>query len=261
MSTRMMQAFRRRLLGLVAERFEGHYTILARRAGIPVSSLQHVVHHAKHLPGGELLGLLAVELGVSVHFLVTGEETERPAGRLAPPTPVILGRGPVPSAGNVVQVTVPVFRCACPAACPLAENVPSVAAAASRVIFPADLLARRGYHRLLAIEVGPGLGAHHWPRGSRLVVDWDARVPRWEGVTLFRADGRCHVGHIGHVGDRLVVAIRPDGAPQLLTPDAVILGTIVAAMTACRRPAQRRGRRIGEGPAAASPEEGMWQAG
>ncbi len=239
MNTRMMDAFRRRLLRLVAERYEGHYTLLAQRAAIPVSSLQHIVHHATHLPGGEQLFRLALALGVSIDFLVTGAETGQPGGLPAPRPPVVFARGPVPPAGDVVQVAVPVFRCACPGACPLAEEAPPVATATSRVIFPADLLARRANHLLLAIEVDRHFGTSHWPRGTRLVVDWGARTPRWDADALFRAEGHCRVGHVGLMGDRLVGASRPDGAPQLLAPNAVILGTIIAAMMACRRPARR----------------------
>ena len=69
-----IHAFRRRLLQLIDERFEGRYTALAQRAGIPVSSMQHCVHTAKHLPGGEHLMRMAVALGVTVHELITGDK-------------------------------------------------------------------------------------------------------------------------------------------------------------------------------------------
>ncbi len=72
--TPMMVGFRRRLLGLINERCGGHYTLLARRAGIPVSSMQHVVRQGKHLPGGEQLLRLAAALGVSVDYLTSGQE-------------------------------------------------------------------------------------------------------------------------------------------------------------------------------------------
>ncbi len=72
--TPIMLEFRRRLLRLINERCEGHYTVLARRAGIPVSTMQHVLHHAKHLPGGEHLLRLARALGVSVDDLTMGVE-------------------------------------------------------------------------------------------------------------------------------------------------------------------------------------------
>ena len=105
-----------------------------------------------------------------------------------------------------------------------------MAAAQARAIFPADLLARYQHHRLLAIQIGPGLDSPEWPAGARLVVDWDMRTPRWEMVTLFHAEGRCHLGHLGQSADRLFCASRPDGPPQLLAPEAMVLGTIVAAL-------------------------------
>ncbi len=81
---RPIHTFRRRLLRLIDEQYNGKYTWLARRAGIPTSSMQHIIHDAKRLPGGEMLLRLAEALGVSVHSLVTGEETVRPAD-LRPP--------------------------------------------------------------------------------------------------------------------------------------------------------------------------------
>jgi len=62
-------AFRRRLMQLIEERFDGKYTYLARRAGIPVSTMEHYVHRAKRLPGGDHLLRLAEALGVSVEYL------------------------------------------------------------------------------------------------------------------------------------------------------------------------------------------------
>ena len=69
---RNLAAFRRRLQQLIYDRFEGKWTHLAQRAGIPVSSLQHCIHHARRFPGGDLLLRLADAFGVTVDYLLTG---------------------------------------------------------------------------------------------------------------------------------------------------------------------------------------------
>ncbi len=71
---RSLEEFRRRLRVLIADRFEGKYSLLARRAGIPISSLQYCLHHATRFPGGDHLLRLATALGVSVDFLLSGQE-------------------------------------------------------------------------------------------------------------------------------------------------------------------------------------------
>ncbi len=76
--TRLMAEFRRRLLRLIDEQDDGQYTRAARRAGIPVSSMQHILHGGKYLPGGEQLLLLAAAFGVSVQYLVSGREAPPP---------------------------------------------------------------------------------------------------------------------------------------------------------------------------------------
>jgi len=94
--------FRRRLLRLIAEQVDGRYTILARRAGIPISSMQHIMHDATHLPGGEPLQKLAGALGVTVQYLSTGHEGVYPAeppGHLSPPRR-LPRRGPRPRPGT-----------------------------------------------------------------------------------------------------------------------------------------------------------------
>ena len=70
---RTVEVFRQRLWQLVADRFEGKYSWLARRAGIPVSSLQHILHQAKRIPGGAQLLQLAAALEVSVDYLLGRE--------------------------------------------------------------------------------------------------------------------------------------------------------------------------------------------
>ena len=211
-----IHAFRRRLLQLIDERFEGRYTALAQRAGIPVSSMQHCVHTAKHLPGGEHLMRMAVALGVTVHELITGDAAGRPEA--AP--------------GPAAHVSLPVFRCICPGPCPLAEPVPPVAAAHARAVVPIALLRRYRAHRFVAVEVTPQLPGAGWRVGAQLVVDWDARAPRWTALALLHDGGHCRLGHVAPSGDRLLFAARPDAAPALVSPEGRILGTVVAGVTA-----------------------------
>src|SRR5450759_2156380 len=126
--------FRRRLLRLIAEQCEGKYTLLAQGAGIPVSSMQHILHDAKHLPGGEPLQKLARALGVTAQYLTTGDEAVRHADRLTPsPQPVRPRRVPR-GRGVVPPVTIPLFTCGCPGPCPLTAAIPPLAAARARVV-------------------------------------------------------------------------------------------------------------------------------
>ncbi len=67
-----LAAFRQRLRGLITDRYEGKYTALARAAGIPVSSMEHIMRTARRLPGGGQLVRLATTLDVSIDELVTG---------------------------------------------------------------------------------------------------------------------------------------------------------------------------------------------
>jgi hypothetical protein len=105
-------AFRRRLLRLIEEQDAGQYTTLARRAGIPTTTMEHYIHNAKHLPGGEHLLKLATALGVTVYYRATGEAP--PAGEWAAepriaPTP----RG-VPVEEVATHFSIPLFACGCP---------------------------------------------------------------------------------------------------------------------------------------------------
>jgi transcriptional regulator with XRE-family HTH domain len=227
-----IHAFRRRLLQLIDERFDGRYTALARRAGIPVSTMQHYVHAAKHLPGGEHLMRMAAALGVAVEGLVGGPEAGRPAARPTHRAPVVFTRAQTPPPGIATHVSLPVFRCGCPGPCPLTEVVPPVAAMQSKLVLAAALLARSGDHRLLAIEVDAQLPCAEWPLGAVLALDWDARTPRWEALMLLHDHGHCRLGHVTPSGDRLLVTPRRDGTPDLVSPEGRILGTIVAGVTA-----------------------------
>lgn len=62
--------FRVTLSDLIRDRFGGHYTVLAQRAGIPISSLEHTMLTAKRLPGGDHLIRLAVACGTTVDHLL-----------------------------------------------------------------------------------------------------------------------------------------------------------------------------------------------
>jgi len=225
-----IHAFRRRLFQLIDEQFEGRYTALARRAGIPISTMQHYVHTAKHLPGGEHMLRLAAALGVTVQYLITGQEGVRPAA--APPAPGGGPRDQTAPRGPATHLSVPVFRCGCPGSCPLTEPVPAVAAAHARAIVPIAMLAHYQDHRYMAVEVRPELRGAAWPVGTQLVLDWDARDPRWEALVLLHDHGRCRLGHVTPTDDRFLFTAQRGSEPDLLSLNARILGTSVAAVTA-----------------------------
>ncbi len=67
-----IDAFRARLGQLILTECEGKYTLLARRAGIPISTMQHYIHWAKRIPGGEHVARIAHALGVTTDFLISG---------------------------------------------------------------------------------------------------------------------------------------------------------------------------------------------
>jgi hypothetical protein len=134
---RSIVSFRRRLKRLIEEKFDGRYTRVARRAGVPVSTLGHTVLEAKRLPGGDHLLRLAEALDVTAHFLVTGEDAVRPADG---PSRLLPGVPPDAVAPSQVYLTVPVLACACPAVCPLTAPVPRVATPRDPVILERDLL-------------------------------------------------------------------------------------------------------------------------
>ncbi len=225
---RSITGFRRRLRRLIDEQCEGHYTRLAQRAGIPVSSMEHIMLTAKRLPGGDHLLRLAAALGVTVQDLVAGEAAGRPAGRLARPLPGLRpgGEPPVPA-----YLTIPVVRCGCPAACPLTAAVPPDAATWTTLLLAADLVARHTHHRLIAVQITPSLPCPEWPEGMRLVVDWDARTPQWDALSLIHTEGRCQLGHPSLAGDWSVFTGRVQDAFREVTAECQVLGTIVAAVT------------------------------
>jgi hypothetical protein len=225
---RPITSFRRRLLQLIDERFEGRYTYLSRRAGIPISTMEHDVHLAKRLPGGEHLLRMADALGLSVHYLLTGGETVRPAVRPPRPVPVVRPGG---EPMRPTRLTIPVCACGCPDACPLTEAGPAVAAAQSTVVLEGEMVGTRGQHHLIALCVTPGCPSSEWPEGTRLVVDWETRPRQWEALALIHAEGRCQWGHLTQVGDALLFANDAEGEFRIIPAGMwKILGTAVAAV-------------------------------
>ncbi len=63
-----------------------------------------------------------------------------------------------------------------------------------------------------------------------MVVDWDARTPRWEAVSLVHTESQCRLGHDVRSGERVLFADRVAATPELLAPNSIILRTIVALM-------------------------------
>jgi hypothetical protein len=224
---RPIQHFRRRLWQLIEAQFEGKYTLLATRARIPISSMQHYVHSAKRLPGGEHLLRIAEACGVSVHFLVSGADVVGAHGARVHPTPVAPRRGEITTATHRV---IPVLRCTCPGACPVTADVLAAGPTAARIALERDMAGVHGDHRLMAVEVTTDLPCPAWPTGTRLVVDRDAGEPRWEAMTLIHVDGRCQLGHVARSEGALLFAGLRDSGPRLLTGELRILGTAICVV-------------------------------
>jgi hypothetical protein len=68
---------------------------------------------------------------------MSGQEGVRPAERPAPFTPVVLAQRQPPPAAHAPHLSLPVFHCGCPGACPLTEAVPPVTASGDRLLFAA----------------------------------------------------------------------------------------------------------------------------
>jgi hypothetical protein len=225
---RSITSFRRRLLRLINERFDGRYTYLAQRAGIPISSLEHCIHEATRLPGGDHLLRMAHALEVTVHFLVTGEDPARPAD--GPPR-FVPGVRPTTEPPTRTPLTIPVFVCTCPDACPLTQSVPPRTAARSTMVLERDLVGPHNPRHLIAVAVTPGCPASEWRPGTRLVVAWGVRPSQWEALALIHAEGRCQWGHLKQVEDVLFFADEPEGDFRILPAgDWTILGTAVAVV-------------------------------
>ncbi len=218
-SERSITTFRRELARLINERFEGHYTRLAQRAGIPVSSVEHMIHNATRVPGGDHLLRLAEALDVSVDDLVRGEE---------------LAHSGVPDSVAIAPdayLTIPVLACACPAVCPLTAPVPRAVTSRAQVVLERALLGTGRYACLIAVEVTAECPAADWRTGTRLVVAWGRRPRRWAALTLVHAEGHCEWAYVREVEGALFCAEEVDGEFRVIPPgEWRILGTAVAAV-------------------------------
>ena len=227
MNRKPITEFRARLAHQIATYYDGQYTRLAKRAGLPPSSMQHIMRHAKHLPGAEHLIRLANVLGVTVDYLIGGDAI-RPKDILAQPLILIQGRHGKENIELDRHIAVPVFTCRCPKPCPLGEDIPPVDSTRDRVVIPQDLVTNR--HRLIGIVIADPLVAPDWKPGTRLVFDWDARKPDWNGIFLVRDRGRCKIGRVHADEDRLLIGPADGfaGPPYHLAEGCKILGRVVA---------------------------------
>ncbi len=223
-----VEAFRKRLNDLLQERFEGKYTVLAKRSGIAVSSMQHYMHHSKHMPGSEHLQRIAEALGCTTDFLISGAQTVRPADLLSKPIPVAKAEGQELER----QLSVPVFRCTCPKDCVFEENVPPVAKSRTRVVIPTDMVTKHNFHRLIGVMLDGHLKRAAWGEEGRLVIDWDLRTPNFE-KNVFYFDGTRHmVGRVKETEAGLLGTDWNGQSPTVLPKTAKILGHVVAMVTA-----------------------------
>lgn len=234
--------FRRRLQVLIAAQDAGKYTRLARRAGIPVTTMEHYMRAAVRLPGGEHLMRLATALGVSVDFLLSGEAAVRPADLLSYPALLKPVRGFLSGVEGERHLVIPILRCTCPAMCPLTEAIPPITAAGGRrLVLPAALAPVETCHRLIALEVDDAMPSPEWPTGTRLVVNWDARESRWEALMLVHVDGRCLLGHAVETVGTLLFAARLGDPPRAVAGEYRLLGQVVAAVAPCGLPVPEGG--------------------
>jgi hypothetical protein len=171
---------------------------------------------------------MAEALGVSVHYLVSGEETARPAD--GPPRCIpVVPRGD--EAHTRTHLTLPVLACACPHACPLTAAVPPRTAARATVLLERELVGPHDPEQLIGVEVTPGCPSPEWRAGTRLVVAWRVRPSQWEALALIHAEGRCQWGHLKQVEDVLFFAEDPAGDFWILPAGVwTILGTAVAVV-------------------------------
>jgi hypothetical protein len=225
-----IELFRKRLNELLHERFDGKYTVLAKRAGIPISSMQHYMHTAKHMPGGEHVQRLAEACGVTADYLLSGGETVRPSDMFTKPVQVVRAGG---QAGPELerQISVPLFRCSCPKECVFEEAVPPVAKARARVVIPMDMIAGRNYHRLIGVLMEGNLRRVGFGEGGRAVIDWDSRAPDWDHVVLY-FDGTKHLfGRVKSTDSGLLASDwQGQASPNVLPKTAKVLGRVVAVL-------------------------------
>jgi hypothetical protein len=219
-----IEQFRIRLNDLLLEKFEGHYTLLAKRAGIPVSSMQHYMHTARHLPGGEHLVRIAHALDTTVDFLLSGIHSVRPQDLLSTPVNVVKASGPQAQESDR-QLSVPVFRCTCPKTCPLSESVPDVQRATGRMVVPVELVRSNHFHRLVGIQADEGMLASG--QVGRAIVDWDNRKVGAQERTYLYFDGKHQMGTLRNDGDTTLL-LNP---ASVFPGSATILGCMVALLS------------------------------
>jgi len=224
-----METFRRRLRQLIAEQYEGKYTLFAKRAGLPVSTVEHYLHVAVRLPGGEQLVRMADALGVSLDFLVTGSEPTQPAELLSASAPLPRSQRDPRQAGDERHLVVPVFRCGCPGSCPLTGPATPPEVAGSRLAVPVDLVGERAFHRLVGLQVEAALASDAMPPGTRLVIDRSNTQPQWEAVALLHLEGRCCLAHCTVAGAQLLIAASLQAPPRVVPRKGTILGRVIAA--------------------------------
>jgi transcriptional regulator with XRE-family HTH domain len=225
-----IQEFQGRLRHLLSTRFDGQYTQLARRAGVPITTMQHYMHNAKHLPGGEHAIRLANTLGVTVDYLLAGVDSIRPHELLSNPIILVQVRGKE-SIELDRHIAIPVFTCLCPKECPFAEEIPPVSQTHDRVVVPEDLVSNR--HRLIGLRLTRPMPELKWREGTRLVIDWDARKANWQAMFLVREGGRCRLVRLHRLDGQLLLGT-PNGTtapPHPAGEDVDILGRVVATVS------------------------------
>ena len=180
------------------------------------------------IPFTPVLPGMAAALEVSVQYLVTGEDTVRPADdppRFVPVAP------PSSASAARTSLTIPVLACACPDPCPLMQAVPPRRTAGSTVVLERDLVGPYAQAPLIAVAVTLGCPVPEWRAGTRLVVAWGVRPTRWEALALIHAADRCQWGHVSQVGDNLLFADDAEDDVRVIPAGGwTILGVAVAVV-------------------------------
>ncbi|MEW6263353.1 MAG: helix-turn-helix domain-containing protein [Thermodesulfobacteriota bacterium] len=69
-----LEGFRKRFLKLVNDQFKGRHTSLARKAGVPPTTLQDWKDSKSFKPNGFILARIAEVCNISIDWLLTGRE-------------------------------------------------------------------------------------------------------------------------------------------------------------------------------------------
>ncbi len=231
-----VDAFRRRIAELIATRCDGKYTLLAKRAGIPVSTMQHYMHSAKYIPGGEHVARIAEALGVTTDYLITGSNVIRTSDLLA--HPVVFPEGGIGEMNRLERhIEVPVFDCTCPSDCVFAHEPIPVETTEAKVYVPVELVPH--WDRLVGFRIIDQRFA--WKVGTRIIIDWGARsIDAENDKFLYRANGSCQLGRLHEIegGHVVLFPLSAPGGPDVATPmprilpreRLVVLGKIVAVI-------------------------------